>query len=201
MLRLYDFPMSPRVRKVRIVLAEKGLQYEKVHIDILKGEQKKPEYLAIHPYGKVPALQDNGATLYESTVIMEYLNDKYPDPPLLPTDPGQRARARVLVHYGDNPYESAAATLVGELLIKPMQGGVTDQTVVAKAKEDLSSCFARLEMELGHNDYLLGSAFSLADIPFIAWGLLFPNLKVEPSARLEAWLNRLASRPGVKAAG
>jgi glutathione S-transferase len=201
MLRLYDFPMSPRVRKVRIVLAEKGLEYEKVHIDIFKGEQKQPEYLAINPYGKVPALQDNGVTLYESTVIMEYLNDKYPDPPLLPTDPGQRARARVLVHHGDNPYESAVATLVGELVIKPTQGGATDQAVVAKAKENLSSCFARLEMELGHNEYLLGSAFSLSDIPFIAWGVLFPNLKVATPPRLEAWFSRLAARPGVKAAG
>ncbi|HZT34507.1 MAG TPA: glutathione S-transferase N-terminal domain-containing protein, partial [Nitrososphaera sp.] len=98
MLKLYDFPMSPRARKVRIVLAEKGLQYEKVTIDITKGEQKKPEFLAINPYGKVPALQDDGVTLYESTIIMEYLNDKYPHPPLLPLDPGQRARARVLMH-------------------------------------------------------------------------------------------------------
>ena len=94
MMKLYDFPRSPRVRKVRIVLAEKGLQYEKVTIDLTKGEQKTPEYLAINPYGKVPALQDNGTTVYESTVIMEYLNDAYPDPALLPADLGQRARAR-----------------------------------------------------------------------------------------------------------
>ena len=97
MMKLYDFALSPRVRKVRIVLAEKGLQYEKVTIDITKGEQKTPEYLAINPYGKVPALQDNGTTVYESTIIMEYLNDAYPDPTLLPADSGQRARARVLM--------------------------------------------------------------------------------------------------------
>jgi glutathione S-transferase len=202
MIKLYDFPMSPRVRKARIVLAEKGLQYEKVNIDLFKGEQKKPEYLAINPYGKVPALQDNGTTVYESTIIMEYLNDKYPNPPLLPADPGQRARARVLMHYGDNPYEGAVSALAGELLIKPMQGGTTDQTVVAKAREDLNACFARLEKELGSNDYLLGSAFTLADIPFVSWAMLFPNLKVEvASAKVNSWLSRLKDRPGVKAAG
>ena len=102
-IKLYDFPMSPRVRKVRIVLAEKGLAYEKVNIDITKGEQNTPDYLAINPYGKVPALQDNGTTVYESTIIMEYLNVTYPNPSLLPSAPGQRARARVLMHYADNP--------------------------------------------------------------------------------------------------
>src|SRR5262249_36028637 len=101
MLKLYDFPMSPRARKVRIVLAEKGLQYEKVTVDITKEEQKKPEFLAVNPYGKVPALQDDDLAIYESTIIMEYLNEKYPNPSLLPTDPGQRARARVLMHYAD----------------------------------------------------------------------------------------------------
>lgn len=202
MIKLYDFPLSPRVRKVRIVLAEKGLQYEKVNVDLFKGEQKKPEYLAINPYGKVPALQDNGTTVYESTIIMEYLNDKYPNPPLMPTDPGTRARARVLMHYGDNPYESAVAALTGELLIKPMQGGTTDQAVVAKAREDLNACLERLEKELGNNDYLLGSAFTLADIPFVSWAMLFPNLKVEvSSAKVNAWINRLKERPSVKAAG
>jgi glutathione S-transferase len=202
MIKLYDFPLSPRVRKARIVLAEKGLQYEKVNIDLTKGEQKKPEYLAINPYGKVPALQDNGTTVYESTIIMEYLNDKYSNPSLLPSDPGARARARILMHYGDNPYESAVATLAGEILFKPMQGGTPDQAVVAKAKEDLNACFERLEKELGNNDYLVGSAFTLADIPFVSWSMLFPNLQVEvPSAKVNAWLNRLKERPSVKAAG
>src|SRR6266581_6459121 len=119
MIKLYDFALSPRVRKVRIVLAEKGLRYEKGNVDLFKGEQKKPEYLAINPYGKVPALQDNGTTVYESTIIMEYLNDKYPNPPLLPADPGQRARGRVLMHYADNPYDGACGALVGEVFFKP----------------------------------------------------------------------------------
>ncbi len=202
MIKLYDFPMSPRARKVRIVLEEKGLQYEKVHVDLFKGEQKKPEYLAINPYGKVPALQDNGTTVYESTIIMEYLNDKYPNPPLMPSDPGQRARARILMHFADNPYEGAVSTLVGELMIKPMQGGSADQSVVAKAREDLNACLERLERELGNNEYLLGS-FTLADIPYVSWALLFPQLQVDTSkfAKVNAWLGRLKERPSVKAAG
>jgi glutathione S-transferase len=202
MLKLYDFPMSPRARKVRIVLAEKGLQYEKITIDITKGEQKKPEYLAINPYGKVPALQDDGTTVYESTIIMEYLNDKYPNPPLLPADPGQRARARVLMHLGDNAYDGALAAIVGQVFFKPK--GEADQSVIEKAKQDLQTCFERLERELGNSDYLLGSTFTLADICFVTWAPLFGPLQVEVPAqcsRVKAWLTRAQDRPSVKAAG
>ncbi len=201
-IKLYDFPMSPRVRKVRIVLAEKGLKYEKVNIDITKGEQKTPAYLAINPYGKVPALQDNGTTVYESTIIMEYLNDTYPDPALLPQDPGQRARARVLMHYADNPYESAIATLAGEIIFKPMQGASPDDALVHQATTDLNVCLDKIDQELGNQDYLLSSGFSLADIPYVSWSLLFPMLKVAlPHPRVESWLKRLQDRPSVQAAG
>ena len=201
MIKLYDFALSPRVRKVRIVLAEKGLRYEKVNVDLFKGEQKKPEYLAINPYGKVPALQDNGTTVYESTIIMEYLNDKYPNPPLLPPDPGQRARTRVRMHFGDNQYDGAFSSIALELFFKPQ--GQADQNVIAKAKADLNACFERLERELGTSEYLLGS-FTLADICYINWVPFLSQFQVEVSQQLSkvnAWLNRLKERPSVKAAG
>ncbi len=202
MIKLYDFSLSPRARKVRITLTAKGLEYEKVPIDITQGEQKTPEYLAINPYGKVPALQDNGTTVYESTIIMEYLNDTYPSPPLLPDDVGQRARARVLMHYADNPYEHAVATLAAELLLKPMQGGTADHEIVSQANTDLNLCFDHLTNELGNNDFLVGSTLTLADIPYVSWALLFPKLNVDiPYPRLEAWINRLKEQPSVQAAG
>ncbi len=202
MIKLYDFSLSPRARKVRITLTAKGLEYEKVPIDITQGEQKTPEYLAINPYGKVPALQDNGTTVYESTIIMEYLNDTYPSPPLLPDDVGQRARARVLMHYADNPYEHAVATLAAELLLKPMQGGTADHEIVSQANTDLNLCFDHLTNELGNSDFLVGSTLTLADIPYVSWALLFPKLNVDiPYPRLEAWINRLKEQPSVQAAG
>ncbi len=202
MIKLYDFSLSPRARKVRITLAAKGLAYEKVPIDITKGEQKTPEYLAINPYGKVPALQDNGTTVYESTIIMEYLNEAYPTPPLLPDDRGQRARARVLMHYADNPYEHAVATLAAELLLKPMQGETTDHEVVSQATADLNLCFDHLVNELGNNAFLVGPTLTLADIPYVSWALLFPRLNVDiPHPRLAAWINRLKEQLSVQAAG
>jgi glutathione S-transferase len=105
------------------------------------------------------------------------------------------------MHYADNPYDSALASLVGEIFFKPK--GQADQTAIAKAKQDLNTCFERLERELGANDYLLG-AFSLADIGYVAWAPLFDPLQVEAPnryARVSAWLNRLKERPRMKIAG
>ena len=82
------------MRKTRIALLEKGLQWETTWLDLPSGEHKKPEYLAINPVGKVPALIDDGIVVHDSTIINEYLEDKFPQPPLLPRDPAMRARAR-----------------------------------------------------------------------------------------------------------
>jgi glutathione S-transferase len=73
MIKLYTFPPSTNYRKVRIVLLEKGLEFERITIDLAKREQKNPGYLQIHPYGQIPALDDEGFVVYDSTVINEYL--------------------------------------------------------------------------------------------------------------------------------
>src|ERR1043166_5147876 len=78
MIKLYHSPASTNSRKVRIALIEKGLEFERVPIDLAKKEQKSPEYLKIHPFGQVPALDDEGFIVYDSTVINEYLEDEYP---------------------------------------------------------------------------------------------------------------------------
>ena len=92
MIKLYTFPPSTNSRKVRIALLEKGLEFERVNVDLSKREQKNPEYLKIHPFGQIPALDDEGFVIYDSTVINEYLEDEYPYPPLMPSDSEGRAR-------------------------------------------------------------------------------------------------------------
>jgi glutathione S-transferase len=105
------------------------------------------------------------------------------------------------MHYADNPYDGSFAILVGEVFFKPK--GQADQNVIAKAKQELTACFEKLEKELGNGDYLLGE-FTLADIGYAAWAPLFGPLQIEvPNhcPRVTAWLNRLKDRPSVKAAG
>ena len=99
MLVLYHAPHSTCSQKVRMVLHEKGLPFDEVRIDLGKKEQLKPEYLAINPNGVVPTLVDDGTPIMESSVICEYLDEKYPQNPLVPHDIVDRARMRAWTHY------------------------------------------------------------------------------------------------------
>ena len=76
MIRLYDYPGCPFCQKVRVALNEKDLEFEKVLVDLRKGEQKAPEFLKLNPYGKVPVLVDEDVVVYDSTIINEYLDDE-----------------------------------------------------------------------------------------------------------------------------
>src|SRR5438067_5873497 len=99
MITLYDAPRCPYCARVRIVLAEKGVEYESVEIDLAD----RPAWLyEKNPSGKVPVLEEDGFVLPESVVIMEYLEERYPDPPLLPADPGDRALVRLWIERFDD---------------------------------------------------------------------------------------------------
>ena len=95
MIKLYDFLPCPFGQKVRIALAEKGLTYDLVQVDITKGENRHPDFFRLNPFGRVPVLVDEDTTVYDSTIINEYLEDEYPEPPILPLGRFQRvARPR-----------------------------------------------------------------------------------------------------------
>jgi glutathione S-transferase len=99
MLVLYHAPHSTCSQKVRMVLHEKDVLFDEARIDLGKKEQLKPEYLAINPNGVVPTLVDDGVPIIESSVICEYLDEKYPQNPLVPLDLVDRARMRAWTHY------------------------------------------------------------------------------------------------------
>jgi glutathione S-transferase len=199
MIKLYHSPLSSNSRKVRVVLLEKGLEFERILVDLSKKEQKNPEYLKIHPFGQVPALDDEGFIVYDSTIINEYLEDEYPYPPLLPKDSEGRARARLMEDFRDTHFNPAFMEIFREVRSKPE--GQRDQNVIDNAKSAIARCFDRLEKELEGKEYLAGS-FSLADIAYI------PNIdalerfdiQVDPKYKNTlAWIARLRARPSYAA--
>ena len=96
MRRLYGYWRSSAAYRVRIALNIKGLDYEQVAIDLRAGQQKTPEYLRHNPHGLVPWYEEDGVGLAQSAAIIEYLEERYPEPPLLPTDPAERAAVRAI---------------------------------------------------------------------------------------------------------
>ncbi len=199
MIKLYHSPASTNSRKVRIALIEKGLEFERVPIDLAKKEQKSPEYLKIHPFGQVPALDDEGFIVYDSTVINEYLEDEYPYPPLMPKDSDGRARVRLMEDFRDNHFNIAFIRIFREVRGKPETE--RDPKAIDAAKAEIASYLERLDRELQGKEYLAGE-FSLADIAFMANLDLLEKfeIQVDPKNRnVIAWIARLKARPSFAA--
>jgi glutathione S-transferase len=201
MLKLYDYPDCPFCQKVRVVLAEKDLEYEKIFVDLRNGEQKRPEFLRLNPYGKVPVLIDEDEVIYESTVINEYLEDEYPHPALLPEDSGGRARARMLEDFCDNAFIPPTSVLLAELR-KPENE--RDAARIQQSHADIRRCLAHLQEQMGTGPYLVGAQFTLADAAFAPRAVLLGRMSVDLDSSLAvaaAWIERLKERPSVRALG
>jgi glutathione S-transferase len=200
MIRLYDYPDCPFCQKVRLVLAEKDLEFERVHVDLRKNEQKTPEFLKLNPYGKVPVLIDEDIVIYDSTIVNEYLDEEYPNPPLMPGDSAGRARVRLLEDFADNSFAPPAGIVMAELH-KPE--AERDMEKTRRYQAEIGRVLARLEGYLDGREYLAGD-FSLADVAFVPRVVLLSQLGVEVDPRLQnvaAWIARLRERPSVRTLG
>ena len=201
MLKLYDYPDCPFCQKVRVVLAEKDLEFERIFVDLRKGDQKTLEFRRLNPYGKVPVLVDEDEVIYESTIIIEYLEDEYPNPLLLPEDSGARARVRLLEDFCDNSFTPPTSVLLHELY-KP--DGERDQQRVQQSHEDIQKCMMHLNQQIGSGEYLGGSQFTLADAAFAPRVILLNRMSVELDGSLGPvlnWIERIKARPSVRALG
>jgi glutathione S-transferase len=200
MIRLYDHVDCPFSQKVRVVLAEKDLEFERHHVDLHKGEQKSPEFLKLNPYGKVPVLIDEDVVIYDSTIINEYLDEEYPIPPLMPGDSAGRARVRLLEDFCDNSFIPPSIVILAELH-KP--DAERDTEKVRRYAGEMSRVLARLEPQLDGKDFL-GGEFSLADAAFAPRAVILAKLGIELDARLQnvgAWIGRLRERASVASLG
>jgi glutathione S-transferase len=199
MIKLYTFPPSTNSRKVRIALLEKGLEFERINIDLTKREQKNSDYLKIHPFGQIPALDDEGFIVYDSTIINEYLEDEYPYPSLMPRDSEGRARVRLLEDFRDSHFNPFFVHIIHEMR-KPE--GERDAARIDAAKAEITKAFDRIEQELKNRDYLVGS-FSLADVAFMSNIELLDRFEISVDAakypKTVAWIARLKARPSFAA--
>ena len=170
MIRFYYGSGSPFSWRVQLVLEEKKLPYEAVLLSFSKGEHKSAEHLARSPHGKVPALTDDGLTLYESSAIVEYLEERYPKPSVMPTDPAARALVRIeelecLLYLA----ETFRAVARQAFFTPPEQ---RDAAALDAARADVRSQLERLEARAAGRRarYIVGDEPSRADftwLPFV----------------------------------
>ena len=183
MITLLDAGRCPYCARVRIVLAEKGVAYETVEIDLAN----RPAWLyEKNPAGKVPVLDEDGWTLPESAVIAEYLEERYPEPPHWPADAAERAVGRLLVFRFDDFSKPYYALRRGE------EG----------ARERFERELAALDGLLEGMPWLSGRAFGLADVAYLPWVLRATDLlevSLDPWPSLAGWVERACERPSVAA--
>ncbi|HVO96175.1 MAG TPA: glutathione S-transferase family protein [Terriglobales bacterium] len=197
-ITLYHDVPSSNSDRVKIALAEKNLSWEGIRVRLANREQKQPEFLKLNPYGKIPVLVEDGKVLFESCIINEYLDEKYPNPPLMPKDPYLRGRGRVLIDYALNYMHAPYWALRGEMR-KPPEAH--DAGVAANSRRRLAELMPYLEDALGDRLYFLGE-LSLTDIAIVPRFLRteeYGGLDATASPRVAAWLARMKERPSVKA--
>jgi glutathione S-transferase len=182
-ITLYDADRCPYCARVRIALAEKGIEYETVEVDL----DDRPAWIyEKNPLGRVPVLEEDTFVLAESAVIDEYLDDRYPDPPLWPADPADRALGRMLVFRFDELSRPYYAVRRGE----------------DGARELLDSALATLDAVLQEQQFLSGREFGLADIAYVPWILRARDrmeVDLERFPALAEWVGRLEQRSSIAA--
>ena len=197
-MKLYGFPASPNTWKVRALAAQLKMPLEFELVDLLKGAQQTPAFLAINPTGRTPVLVDGDFKLWESNAILQYLASKSPTP-LYPSDAKGRAdvsrwQCWELAHWG----AQACQPLTFENLVKKFVNlGAPDQAVVAKATEAFSKEAKMLDAHLARHKYLVNDTLTIADFTvaaplFHAQGAGMP---VAPYANIGAWFGRVSALP------
>jgi glutathione S-transferase len=197
-MKLYSGPLSLFTAKVRVALAEKGLAYERIEVPWSvagRYEPKHPDVVALNPKRQVPVLVDGAVAVYDSTQIFEYLEDRYPDPPLYPRDVAERARCRRLEAAADEIVFPA----VWDLIETTFYPAGRDEARLARAREKLAAEYAVLDKELTGRAWLCTS-FGVADVATFIMVHAASGLGAAPGeghGALRAWLARMHERPAV----
>jgi glutathione S-transferase len=182
-ITLYDADRCPYCARTRIVLAEKGIEYETVEVDL----DERPGWIyEKNPLGRVPVLEEDTFVLAESAVIDEYLDDRFPDPPLWAADPAERALGRMLVFRFDELSRPYYALRRGD----------------DGAGERLDAALATLDAVLQEQQFLSGREFGLGDVAYVPWILRARDrmdVDLERFPALAEWVRRLAERPSIAA--
>ena len=201
-----DYPWatlrSTHAAKTKVVLEEKHLAYRIENLRPGDLWKKPPEMLAKHPLGKVPYLEDGELVIFDSTVIDEYLEERYGPPRLMPSDPAQRMRVREIENFADEAMLAGSVPLIW--MAYWSEPAKRDAQAMEKGREILSTRdLPYLERVLGKADaggYACGE-FSLADVPLMAVAMVLDvdAMKLDAWPKVDAYLKRLRERPSYRA--
>lgn len=195
---LYEHPLSPYAQKVKIALDEKGVPYEtKMPVAMGTGQPDR-EFLKSNPRGEVPSLIDGDVAVFDSTIILEYIEDKWPEPPLLPPAPDARARARMIEEVMDTSFEPINWGL-GEIRWFKRVEGERARALEARASAQARGLYEWLTRQLGGAEWFGGEKFGWTDLSVVPYlnGARANGIGPSETSPLGQWLLRVNARPSV----
>lgn len=203
--RVFGDDYSVYVRAVRLALAEKGIAYDLVPVDVFASEGVPPAYLERQPFGRIPAFEYDGFSLYETSAITRYIDEAFDGPRLQPSDPRERARANQIISIADSyAYPALVWGIYVERVSKPSKGGSADEAAISAALPKAETCLKAISDLMGSGTWLVGDNLSLADLhaaPMFNYFLLTPEGRdmMQRHANLASWWARMATRPSMLA--
>jgi glutathione S-transferase len=200
-MNLYYSPLSPNSRKVRIAAALLGIDLDLVHVDLDKGEQRRPEFLAKNPMGKVPVLEDGELILPESAAIMAYLADSKPGNSLYPADRRARAEVNRWLFWATGHWGPALAGLTMENVFKRLlRLGGPDSAQVKRHEDMIRGLAEVLDDHLARREWIAGPSLTVADVA-AGTSLMTAaaaRAPIESFANVRAWFARVEALPAWK---
>jgi len=201
--QVFGVDYSVYVRIVRLALAEKSVEYRLVPVDIFAEEGPLKGYLDRHPFGRIPAFEHAGFSLYETGAIARYVDDAFEGPRLQPTDIKARARCNQLISIADNyAYPQLVRGIYVERVSKPRRGVAPDEAKIAATIPKARMCLKAISDLMGDNPWLAGPCLTLADLyaaPMFDYFLMAPEGKenMQLHANLAAWWSHITARPSM----
>jgi glutathione S-transferase len=196
-MQVFGGLISPYVRKVCLVAAEKALEFELV---LTNPGSTAPEFAAASPFGKIPAIRDGDFTLADSTAIALYLDAEHPEIPMLPSEPQARGRAMWFDEFADTILAGAGLKILFNRFVSPKflkQPG--DEAAAAQGEAELPAIFAYLESVAPRQGWLAGESFTLGDLAVasVLRTLVYVGMDPKPEAypAITAWYERVRARP------
>lgn len=184
MMRLYSGTTCPYSHRCRIVLFEKGMDFEVIDVDLM---HKTEDVATINPYGKVPVLVERDLVLHEANIVNEYIDERFPHPQLMPSDPVMRGRARLFLHRFEQE-------LYSQVAIIELGGKAAD-----KARATIRDNLTQIAQILTKQKFLLGDEFSMLDVAIapLLWRLDHYGVQMsKDAAPLMKYAERMFSRQG-----
>jgi len=197
MLTLFEHPLSPYAQKVKLSLLEKGIAFDAQTPDLLAGGNAA--FLDTSPRREVPTLIDGETTVFDSTIILEYLEDKWPAPPMLPAAPQERARVRMLEEICDTYYEAINWAIYEIRIFRRATGHLAD-SLIARAGKQVEGINAYLDRALGAREFFNGTGFGCGDLSIFPAvnAAAFNGFPPPEDSVLAGWLDRVRARPSVQ---